>query len=98
MAPRVGGSTHAFPMTGPCTAQCLRIKHDERIRTMLSALIALIVLLLLAGHLRGCLTLGMFGCLGIVLLVAVALLLLLTQVAVDPWQYADPGQYPQAWQ
>ena len=59
---------------------------------MLSALIALIVLLLLAGHLRGCLTLGMFGCLGIVLLVAVALLLLLTQVAVDPWQY------PQAWQ
>ena len=69
---------------------------------MLTALIALIVLLLLAGHLRGCLTLGMFGCLGIVLLVAVALLLLLTQVAVDPWQhpypwqYADPGHYPRA--
>jgi hypothetical protein len=65
---------------------------------MLSALIALIVLLLLAGHLRGCLTLGLFGCLGIVLLVAVALLLLLTQAAVDPWQYADPEHYPQAWQ
>ncbi len=65
---------------------------------MLSAIILLIVLVLLAGHLRGCLALGMFGCLGIVLLVAVALLLLLTQVAVDPWQYADPGQYPQAWQ
>jgi anaerobic C4-dicarboxylate transporter len=54
---------------------------------MLSAIILLIVLALLAGHLRGCLALGMFGCLGIVLL-----------VAVDPWQYADPGQYPQAWQ
>jgi hypothetical protein len=71
---------------------------------MLSAIILLIVLALLAGHLRGCLALGMFGCLGIVLLVAVALLLLLTHVAVDPWQYpypwqhADPGQYPQAWQ